>query len=244
MKRFWKQADVAAVENGYQVRLDGRPLRTPAKAAMILPSRALAQMVAGEWNAVEDVVRPQDMPATRMANAAIDKVAQSAAEVADMLAEYGDSDLLCYRAEQPQELVELQNREWDPLLDWAAAELAAPLAVRRGVMHQRQDPETLDRLRAEVHALGVFELAAFHDLVTISGSLVIALAATKSLLPLDELWSRACLDELWQERQWGPDDEARALRARKRNDFFNAARFFDLSRSDAATDPEKTTRQG
>ncbi len=232
MKRFWKQAGLVPTDEGFRVRLDDRPLRTPAKAAMILPSRGLAEMVAAEWNAVTQELRPRDMPATRMANAAIDRVARNFPEVAEMLAEYGDSDLLCYRASEPQELVELQNRHWDPLLDWAARELGAPLEPRRGVMHRAQHPRALAALRGQLDVMTAFELAAFHDLVTTTGSLVIALAAAKSLSELEELWSCACLDEIWQERQWGSDEEAQAIRARKKNDFFNAARFFRLCRDE------------
>ncbi len=226
MKRFWQQARVEEAGGGFAVTLDSRPLKTPAKAPMILPTRALAGMVSDEWNAVEGAVKPEDMPATRMANAAIDKVADSFDEVAEMLAAYGDSDLLCYRASDPQGLVAQQAEKWDPLLDWAEAELGARLTPVSGIMHRPQDPAALATLREHVFALGPFELSAFHDLVTISGSLVLALAVTKSLLELEELWSRAILDELWQERQWGEDAEALALRARKKNDFFHAARFF------------------
>ena len=225
MKRFWKKVEVQG-DGGYRVTLDGRPLKTPAKAAMVLPTRPLAEMVAAEWEAVEGAVDPSLMPATRMANAAIDKVSHQFSEVADMLAAYGDSDLLCYRATAPEALVDQQVKKWDPLLDWAAAEYGARLTPVSGIIHRAQDEAALARLREEVHALDPFQLAAFHDLVAISGSLVIALAATKSLLELDELWSRSVLDELWQERQWGKDDEALALRTRKRNDFFHAAAFF------------------
>lgn len=228
MKRFWQNAGVSQAADGFHVALDGRPLKTPAKAAMMLPTRGLADMVAAEWNAVEGAVNPADMPATRMANSAIDKVAAQFDAVADMLAEYGDSDLLCYRATGPEALVARQGEKWDALLRWAAEALDAPLQPIAGIMHRRQDAAALACLRKHVHALSVFELSAFHDLVTISGSLVLAFAVTKSLLELEESWQRAMLDEIWQEQQWGPDAEAQALRARKKNDFFRAAEFFRL----------------
>ena len=226
MKRFWKEVATPAVEGGFAVTLDARPLKTPAKAPMVLPSRALAQMVAAEWDAVGEEVRPADMPATRMANAAIDKVSAQFDEVAEMLAAYGDSDLLCYRASEPQALAALQAEKWDPLLDWAAEALGARLVPATGVIHQPQDPAALACLRKHVFAMNAFELSAFHDLVTISGSLVLAFAVTKSLLDHEELWARAILDELWQERQWGEDAEALALRACRKRDFSHAARFF------------------
>ncbi len=226
MKRFWKQAEVTRSADGFAVTLDGRPLKTPAKAPMVLPTEKLAKMVADEWNAVEGEVRPENMPATRMSNAAIDKVSAQFDDVAEMLSEYGDSDLLCYRATGPEGLIDQQVKKWDPLLEWAAATLGARLTPISGIIHQPQSRAAQECLRKQVFALSSFELSAFHDLVTISGSLVLAFATTKSLLPLEELWSRACLDELWQEQQWGEDDEALALRARKKNDFFHAARFF------------------
>ncbi len=228
MKRFWKEVRTPAAEGGFAVTLDARPLKTPAKAPMVLPSQALAQMVAAEWEAAGEEVGPEDMPATRMANAAIDKVSAQFAEVAEMLAAYGDSDLLCYRAREPEALVDLQAEKWDPLLDWAAEALGARLVPATGVIHQPQDPAALACLRKHVFAMNAFELSAFHDLVTISGSLVLAFAVTKSLLDHEELWARAILDELWQERQWGEDAEALAQRARKKRDFFHAARFFAL----------------
>ncbi len=226
MKRFWKEVRTPAAEGGFAVTLDARPLRTPAKAPMVLPTEALARMVAAEWAAVEGEVRPADMPATRMANAAIDKVSAQFEEVAGMLAAYGDSDLLCYRASEPEALSALQAEKWDPLLDWAAEALGARLEPVSGILHRAQAPEALAALRREVFALDAFQLSAFHDLVTISGSLVLALATTKALLGLEESWSLAVLDELWQERQWGEDAEARALRAARKRDFFHAARFF------------------
>ena len=229
MKRFWENAGVSRAEGGYQVALDGRVLKTPAKAAMLLPTQGLAEMVAAEWNAVEAEVKPAEMPATRMANVAIDRLGEQFEAVADMLAEYGDSDLLCYRATGPEALVARQAQMWDPILDWASEALGARLRPVSGVMPHPQDRAALECLRKQVHALSVFQLAAFHDLVTISGSLVLAFAVTKSLLTLEESWERAILDELWQESQWGTDAEAQAFRARKRNDFFHAGRFFARS---------------
>ena len=130
-KRFWKQARVVADGDGFAVELDGRPVRTPAKAALRLPGRAMAQAIAAEWDAQEDEIAPATMPFTRTANAAIDKVTPQRAEVAAMLAAYGDSDLLCYRADRPAELVRRQAESWDPALDWAATALGARRVARR-----------------------------------------------------------------------------------------------------------------
>lgn len=230
-KRFWKAAEVVAEDDGYAVRLDGRPLKTPAKAALSLPSEALARAVAAEWEAQEDEVDPRTMPCTRTANSALDKVAVQQAEVADMLAEYGGTDLLCYRADSPAELVARQAAAWDPMLDWAARDLGAPLRVGQGVMHVPQPSDSTARLRDIVHAHDAFELAALHDLVAMSGSLILALAAARDVAPADEIWQISRIDETWQAEQWGDDEEAAALAAYKRAEFLHAKRFIDLVRS-------------
>jgi chaperone required for assembly of F1-ATPase len=227
-KRFWKEATVAETEEGFRVELDGRPVRTPAKTLVILPTRALAEAIAAEWDAQEGEVDPAQMPFTRMANSALDKVATQKAEVADMLAEYGGTDLLCYRATSPQELIERQAAAWDPMLQWSADELNAPLVTGAGVMHVAQDQGALDRLNALVHGFDVFQLAAFHDLVGISGSLILAFAAARNQQEIETVWTLSRLDETWQEEQWGIDEEAAAQASVKKSEFMHAKRFFDL----------------
>lgn len=231
LKRFWTAADVAGHDNGFAVQLDGRPVRTPAKVELVVPTSALAQQIADEWNAVEGQINPSLMPFTRSANAAIDKVCHQHTEVADMLAAYGDADLTCYRADSPQELVERQAENWDPLLDWADATLGARLLPVQGVVHVPQNTEALSTLSKQVHALDPFALTAFHDLVSLSGSLVIGFAALHDLHDSEILWKMSRIDELWQEEQWGKDDEAQELAARKESDFLHAKTFYYLSRS-------------
>ena len=228
-KRFWKEAQVVEAEGGFAVELDGRPVRTPLKSAMTLPSRAMAEAVAAEWDAQEGEIKPVSMPVTRAANAAIDKVTRQHGEVAEMLAAYGDSDLLCYRADSPQELVERQAEAWDPLLDWADATFGARLIPVEGVMHAPQNPRALERLAAPVHAMDAFRLTAFHDLVGISGSLVIGLAAIHEVKDIGTLWRLSRIDETWQEEQWGIDEDASAQAAMKESDFYAAKRFHDLA---------------
>ncbi|MEQ8294467.1 MAG: ATP12 family protein [Roseovarius sp.] len=230
-KRFWKEAQVVEADGGFAVELDGRPVRTPLKSAMTLPSRAMAEAVAAEWDAQEGEIRPLSMPVTRAANAAIDKVTAQREEVAEMLAGYGDSDLLCYRADSPQELVARQAEAWDPLLDWAGETFGARLIPVQGVMHAPQNPKALARLAGPVHAMEPFRLTAFHDLVGISGSLVLGLAAIHEARDIGELWRLSRIDETWQEEQWGIDDEARAQAAVKESDFFAAKRFHDLAQA-------------
>ncbi|QUS36586.1 ATP12 family chaperone protein [Falsirhodobacter algicola] len=228
-KRFWTKASAVAEEGGHAVHLDGRPVRTPAKAPLRLPTRALAERIAAEWDAQEGEVRPHTMPATRMANSAIDKVGPQRALVIEELARYGGSDLLCYRAEEPDELVARQ-RAWDPLLDWAAADLGSPLAVTAGVIPVAQPEPSLVRLRDHVAARSDFEIAALHDLVAISGSLVLALAVAARRLDGTTAFDLSRLDETFQAEKWGIDPESAAMEAQKKTGFLEAEAFFLLCR--------------
>ncbi|MDJ0824426.1 MAG: ATP12 family protein [Rhodobacter sp.] len=230
-RRFWTEATVVDDAHGFGVRLDERPVRTPAKAPLVVPTRAMADAIAGEWQAQQDVVDPQAMPVTRSANAAIDKVSAQRAEVVAMLTAYGDADLTCYRAAEPEALVRRQSAAWDPLLDWAAEALGARLIPVEGVVHIAQPANSLARLAAPVERMTPFELTGFHDLVSLSGSLVIALAATHDVMPLFELWSRSRIDETWQEEQWGADEEATEAAALKRRGFLHAHSFYQMSRN-------------
>ncbi|SFE30981.1 ATP12 family chaperone protein [Roseivivax sediminis] len=231
-KRFWTAAEAVAQGAGHSVELDGRAVKTPSKAPLVVPSRAMAEAVAAEWRAQGERIDPMSMPVTRGANAAIDRVRVQHAEVADMLADYGDSDLLCYRAEAPAELVSRQAAAWDPLLDWAGDTFGARLSPRTGIMHEAQDPEALARLRREVHALDAFDLTAFHDLVSLSGSLVIGLAAERGAHDPEALWAASRIDETWQEELWGADEEAADVAAKKRGAFLDAVRFLALARAE------------
>ena len=230
-RRFWKEATVTEARGGYTVLLDTRPVKTPAKSALVVPTVALANRIAAEWDAQEDDIAPQAMPFTRSANAAIDKVARQQAEVADMIAAYGDSDLLCYRAEDPEPLCARQAAAWDPLLDWAETSLGARLIPVAGVMHRPQERAALDRLAARVHALDPFTLTAFHDLVALSGSLIIGFAALYEREPAPKLWALSRIDETWQEEQWGIDDVARNQANKKQCDFLHAKVFADLAQA-------------
>lgn len=230
-KRFWKDSTVVPAEGGFTVHLDGRPVRTPAKRPLVLPTAALAEEIAAEWQAQEDQIDPLSMPFTRSANAAIDKVAVQKDEVAEMIAAYGDSDLLCYRADSPAELVERQTAAWDPYLDWADSDLSARLVPVVGVVHQPQNPAAVAALRAEVMTQDNFALTALHDLVSISGSLVLGLAAQRGVAPPEELWTLSRLDEDWQIEQWGEDDEATKLAETKLRAFLHAARLYQLTRA-------------
>lgn len=224
---FWREVTVAPVEGGHAVLLDGRPVRTPNRAALTLPSRGLAEEVAAEWAAQEEVIRPAAMPATRLANSAIEKVRPLRADVVALVAGYGESDLLCYRAEAPETLVQRQAEGWDPLIDWVAA-LGVALRVGTGVMPIAQEAAALVRLSGEVAAMDDFRLAAFHELVTLSGSIVIALAVTHGVRDPELAWRLSRIDEDWQAEQWGRDAEAEAQAGTRRQGFLFAARFHAL----------------
>ncbi|CUH67069.1 ATP12 chaperone protein [Thalassovita gelatinovora] len=228
-KRFWKEATPEPVENGWQVALDGRPVRTPAKRLMVLPTQELAQAVASEWDAQEAEIDPSVMPFTRMSNSALDKVAVQHDAVAEMLAEYGGSDLLCYRATHPQALISRQADAWDPVLDWAAQNLGIQLQVVSGVMPVVQSQADLTQMQQLVQQLDDFRLAAFHDLVSMSGSLILAFAAVRNFSETEYIWQVSRVDETWQAEQWGVDEEAAAQAEYKRQEFLHAKRFFDLS---------------
>jgi len=228
-KRFWKDASVVEAGAGFTVHLDGRKLRTPVKSELIVPTRKIAKAIAAEWDAQVEMVDPLTMPVTRTANAAIDKVAPMHAEVAALVAAYGDTDLLCYRAQSPSELVERQNAAWDPLLEWAADVLEAPLNTGVGIVHVKQNTEVLALLAKRVAALDAFQLAAFHDLVGMSGSLIIGFATTHKVLSVSDLWQCSRIDEDWQIEQWGEDDEEITTSEGKRAGFEHAARFYFMA---------------
>lgn len=228
-KRFWTETVVREETEGFGISLDGRPVKTPAKQVLVVPTRSFAEAIAAEWEAQEAQIDPLSMPFTRSANAALDKVAPQHAEVADMLAAYGDADLLCYRAEHPQELVARQAAQWDPFLEWAANTLEARLEPRSGVMHVPQTKQALTALAERVHAMTPFQLAGFHDLVSLSGSLILGFATTRNLHPAKAIWAISRLDELWQAEEWGADDDAEAAARLKEEAFLHAKQVFEMA---------------
>lgn len=228
-KRFWKTAEAVQVDGGWTVHLDGRSVKTPAKTALVLPTRAMAEAAAAEWDAQEKEIQPQTMPVTRSANAALDKVAVQKEEVAELIAAYGESDLLCYRADGPEALCKAQAEAWDPFLEWAKNDLGAPLNVTEGLMPTQQPSDSVARLKAEVDSADPFILTALHDLVSLSGSLVLGLAAARDVAAPEEIWKASRVDETWQESLWGEDEEATEVAELKRQAFLHAKRFLTLS---------------
>lgn len=229
MKRFYKDVTIVAEADGHAIRLDGRPVRTPARAPLALPTHALAQAVAEEWRAQGEMIDPASMAFTGLANAAIDHIVPNRATFAAGIAEYATTDLLCYRAEAPQTLVERQAAAWDPLLDWARARYDVAFVVTQGILPVAQPDETLARLRAAVMTLDPFVLAGLSTLVTISGSLVCGLAIVAGGHDVDAIWHAAEIDDAWQVERWGEDDQAAARTAKRQADFAMAGAFCAMS---------------
>lgn len=230
-KRFWTDATVETLDDGFTVRLDGRPVHTPLKTQIAIPGRALALGVAEEWGAQGDIIDPRSMPLMRAVNATLDKVVPQQAEVAANLGDYGGSDLLCYRAAGPETLVARQAAAWDPMLDWADNHFGARLIVTQGVIPVGQPANATEALRAQVAALTPWELTALSEFVTLTGSLILGLAAMDGQAP-DDLWPRSRVDEDWQAEYWGQDEEEAARIAVKQAAFVQASQYLTLLRAD------------
>lgn len=225
MKRFWKEVAVEPEGECWTITLDGRPVRTPARAGLVVPSKPLADAIAEEWRSVEGEIDPRNMPLTGIANAAIDRVSPEPEAFAKGLARYAEADLGCYRAEGPRELAERQQLEWDKLLGWARRRYDVDFATTCEVMHVPQPGATVERLTHAIAALDPFRLAALSLLVTIGGSLVAALAVLERQATPEDAWSAVSIDERWQVERWGGDREAVAVLDNRRRDFLAAARF-------------------
>jgi chaperone required for assembly of F1-ATPase len=228
VKRFWMQAAAVAESGGWSIALDGKPLRTPGRKPLVVPSERLAQAIAQEWNDAGETVDPRAMPLTGLANAAIDRVEPNPEAFAAGLAKYGESDLACYRAETPRKLVARQEESWDALLAWARRRFDVDFRTTCGIVHVPQPDATVSRLANAVASLDPFRLAALSPLVTISGSLLAALAVVEAQLTPEQAWAAVTIDEQWQREQWGEDAEAAAALEMRRRDFFAAARFLEL----------------
>lgn len=223
-RRFYKDSGFAPAEGGFRLTLDGRSANTPARNPLVLPSQALAEAVAAEWGAQQTEIDPATMPLTRLANTAIDGVTTRVDAVADDLCAYAQTDLLAYRAAEPDRLVAAQGHAWDPVLAWAYEAFGARLILSEGVMHVTQPPQTVEALSAAVRRVrDPFKLAALHTLTTLSGSLILALAVLRGRLDSAEAWAAAHVDETYQANVWGRDEEAEARLALRRAEFDAAA---------------------
>ncbi len=232
IKRFFKTAGVGEAEGGgFALLLDDRRARTPAKKPLILPTRALAELVAAEWAGQGEAIDPAGMPLTRLANSALDGVAAALDATRGEIAGYAGSDLLCYRATAPKALVAAEAAAFDPVLDWAGEALGAKLVVAEGVVHVRQPEPALAAIRASLEACrSPFALAALHVMTSLTGSVLLALAVARERLGAEEAWRIAHVGEDFQIAQWGEDEEAKARRAARWRDFEAAARMMAAAR--------------
>jgi chaperone required for assembly of F1-ATPase len=224
-KRFYKEVKRVprADGSGFEIQLDGRPLRTPLKRILVIPDAHFADLVLSEWRAQSAVIDPASMPATRLANSAVDTVADNRDAVAAEVVAYAGSDLLCYRASGPATLVARQNEIWDPVLQAVEAAIGARFIRAEGVMHADQPPLVSERVARAIANLPDLQLAALQLVTTLTGSASLAIALAKRILTADEVWAAAHLDEDWQIAQWGHDEEADARRAIRERDYRAAA---------------------
>ena len=228
MKRFWKEVAVIAEDGGWGIALDGRPMRTPQRAPLVVASAALAEAIAAEWRAQGETIDPATMPMTGLTNAAIDLAAPDPATFAEPIAAYAATDLFCYRDDRDAALQAEQAAAWNPLLAWAEARYGVEFALTQGVLPIDQPETTVAVLQDAVLAQDHWRVAALTPLVTIGGSLVAGLALIECAFEADALWEAVSLDDLYQERRWGADSEAQKARAANKRDWDNAARFLGL----------------
>jgi chaperone required for assembly of F1-ATPase len=234
MKRFWDEAAIQAETGGYSIRLDGRPMRLPGGAVLTVRSLALARAIADEWQRAGGArggeMSFEHTPLTRVAGTAQERIAPNPDPTVDAIARYGESDLLCYRADAPPALVERQAAHWQPWLDWVAREHGATLRVTTGISYIKQHHDSIDALRRVVAAQGPYVLAGLGIAVPALGSLVLGLALAQGALDAGSAADLGALDELFQAELWGEDEEAAKRRAAVRADIALAGRFMALSR--------------
>jgi chaperone required for assembly of F1-ATPase len=222
-KRFYKTVSVAPVDNGFAVHLDGKPVRTPAKALLALPTEAAAALVADEFAAQGETIDPVTMPVMRLVNTAIDGVASDPQAVLEDILRFASSDLLCYRADAPQGLVDWQNQHWDPVIDWARATLGARFNLAEGIIHVEQPRETIAVLGSHLaQRADPLRLAAIHVMTSLTGSALLALAVDLGELDAEAAWAAGHVDEDWQIEHWGQDAEAVARRSGRKRDMMAA----------------------
>jgi chaperone required for assembly of F1-ATPase len=234
-RRFYTDVSLLVTDDGVALQLDGKTARTPARKPLVIANATIANALMHEWNAQLDIIDPAAMPLTRLINAALDGVARDVEAVRAEIVRYAASDLICYRADTPQELVALQSSAWDPLMEWAHGELDAPLKFGRGIIHVSQPKEVTDAItRAVAMIEAPLRLAALSTVTTLTGSTIIALALAHGRLSANETWLAAHVDEDYQARVWGADDEAAFRLANRRRDFDAAALVLDNTRQQSS----------
>lgn len=227
-KRFYSEVTVAPRDNGFAVMLDGKPVRTPARAELIAPNEALANAIALEWRGQGETIRPDTMPMTRLANTALDRIAPRRDDAMAQIMRYAEHDLLCYRADHPADLASRQANAWDPLLTWLKTVHRVELKTGTGIAHIEQPEKSLKALDRAVAAHDDFQLAALHAATTVTGSLVIGLAFLGGRLDAEGAFAAAHLDEAYQAERWGEDAEAQGRARRAAAELVAAERFLGL----------------
>ncbi|MGF0538327.1 ATP12 family chaperone protein [Agrobacterium sp. ES01] len=231
-KRFYKEVAVAPCDSGFLIQLDGRTVKTPAKSDLAMPNAELAEMVADEWRAQVEVINPTSMPVTRLVNTALDGVAVQIGAVAEEIERFAGTDMLFYRADSPDALVERQTREWDPVLAWASSNLGARFILAQGIIHQQQPAEALSAFSKALKKYHQpLPLSAIHVITTLTGSAVLALAFAEGALERDEVWRLAHLEEDWTIEHWGSDAEAEMRRAKRFEELRAASAVFETLRA-------------
>ena len=232
MKRFYKVVTVVPEADSFAIHLDGRPIRTPARNPLLLPTADLADNIVAEWAHQKEEIDPASMPLTELAQGALDQVSSERDRIVGRIAAFADSDMLYYRADHSQQqFVEHQREQWDPLLDWASGRYDVSFNLIHGIRYAPQPQPTLDRLASAVEVQDDFVVAAMLSIVGLAGSLVITLGLVERAFEADRIWPLVNLEELWQEQQWGQDIAAVDARAAKQEQFLTAARFLELCRS-------------
>lgn len=227
-KRIYDQAAAAPSDDGFAIQLDGRTVKTPARNTLTVPSAAVADAIVQEWMAQGEHVDHQTMPMTRFANTALDNVRGREDEIVTEIAAFAGNDLLCYRGETPESLVRVQCEAWDPVLEWAVDSLNARFTLAAGVIHVPQPESAMIATRKAIEAFDAFGLTGLHNMTTLSGSAILALATAHEFIEPQDAWVRAHVDEDWQISQWGPDEEAAERRAFREGEFLSAYRFLTL----------------
>jgi chaperone required for assembly of F1-ATPase len=236
MKRFYKTVTTEPGTSGHALLLDGRPVKTPARAPLVLPNAAMADAVAAEWAGQGEDIVIASMPLTGFANAAIDQVSPQPQRFIDEIAAYAESDTVCYRADDGDPLAEHQQRTWEPIVQWAENRFDISLIRIPGIIHRSQPEHSLSRLKAAVAAYDPFVLAGLSTMTSMGGSLVCSLGLLEQAFDSEAIWNAVCLEELWQEALWGADRDAVAARAYRRAVFDDAYRFCCIARG---SNPER-----
>lgn len=231
MRKFYTDVGVTGSAEGFAVTLDGKAIKTPVKNPLFMPSEALAERVATEWRTQEENIVPSSMPMTTLVNTAIDRVAARRVEIIEELVAYGHTDLVCYRADEPEDLVALQEQTWDPYLSWLKSDLGVDLSVATGVLPLTQDGGAIARLTAETGRLDDFSLTALHAFVAGFGSIVLGLAFVREFAEFDACWQASLLDQTFQENRWGTDPEMQETRERLYGELLTSIDLWQLAKA-------------